>query len=69
VITDKENPIASAAPTDKDSFEKSLREPRRARAMGAIATLQRRSVERGLDRLSSDQISAEIAAVRELLGR
>ena len=69
VITSNGKPIALLTPTDEDNFEDSLRELRRVRAMDAIATLQRRSVARGLDRLSSEQIDAEIAATRKSRAR
>jgi hypothetical protein len=49
----------------EDSLEESLTNIRRARAMAAVEAMQRRSVERGTDRMSLEEVNAEIAAVRK----
>jgi hypothetical protein len=54
---------------DNSDPEESLSVIRRARAMTAVAKLQKESVKRGLDRMRSSQIEAEIAAVRRKRAR
>jgi len=45
--------------------EESLSAFRRARAVEAVVSLQLRSVEKGTDKISLDEINAEIKSVRE----
>jgi antitoxin (DNA-binding transcriptional repressor) of toxin-antitoxin stability system len=65
VITSNGRPIAILAATSESTLEDSLNSFRRARAVEAVASLQRRSVEQGTDRISMDEINAEIRAVRK----
>jgi antitoxin (DNA-binding transcriptional repressor) of toxin-antitoxin stability system len=65
VITSNGRPIAILAAVNESNLEESLSAFRQARAVGAVASLQRRSVEQGTDRISMEEIEAEIRAVRE----
>ena len=65
VVTSNGKPIAIMTSTDEDSFERALREVRRARALQAISELQQRSVEQGREKLTDEEIDAEIAATRK----
>ncbi|MBE0618825.1 MAG: type II toxin-antitoxin system prevent-host-death family antitoxin [Proteobacteria bacterium] len=64
VVTSNGHPVAVLAPVDEAGLEETLRAFRRARAVDAVAALQRRSVESGRDRLSVEEIDAEIREVR-----
>ena len=64
VITNNGRPIAILAAVNESNLEESLSAFRQARAVEAVASLQRRSVEQGTDRISMDEIDAEIKAVR-----
>ena len=64
VVTNNGKPVAILTATDSDSFERSLGEIRRCRANDALSALQRDAAERGLDRLTMDDIDAEIRASR-----
>jgi len=65
VITSNGRPVAILAAVSEANLEESLAAFRRARAIGAVASLQRRSVSSDADALSGGDIEAEIAAVRE----
>ena len=64
VVTSNGKPIAILTATSEETFEQSLREVRRARALQAVSDLQQRSVATERDSMSDDEIEAEIAAVR-----
>jgi antitoxin (DNA-binding transcriptional repressor) of toxin-antitoxin stability system len=64
IITSNGRPIAILAAISESSLEDSLAAFRRARAVDAVADLQRRSVEQGTDRITMDEIEAKIKAVR-----
>ncbi len=64
VVTSNGKPIAILTSTSEETFEQSLREVRRARAMQAVSTLQQRSVSAQRDKTSDEEIDAEIAEVR-----
>ncbi|MDE0223359.1 MAG: type II toxin-antitoxin system Phd/YefM family antitoxin [Spirochaetaceae bacterium] len=64
VVTNHGKPIAILSATDEDSLERSLAEIRRHRARDALRTIQRDAARRGLDRLSNEDIDAEIQATR-----
>ena len=64
VVTSNGRPVAVLSAVDDQTLEETLSAIRRARAVTAVDEMQRRSVERGLDRLSDGEIEAEIAAVR-----
>ena len=64
VVTNHGKPIAILSATDEDSLERSLAEIRRHRARDALRRIQRDAARRGLDRLSIEEIDAEIQATR-----
>ena len=64
VVTSNGKPIAILTSTSEETFEQSLREVRRARALQAVNDLQRRSVATRRDAISDEEIDAEIAAAR-----
>jgi len=65
IVTSNGRPIAILASIGESNVEESLAAFRRVRAIGAVAALQRRSVEQGTDRISPREIEGEIRAVRE----
>lgn len=65
VITSNGRPIAILAAITESNLEESLTAFRQARAVEAVAALQRRSADRGTDRITMDEIEAEIKAVRK----
>jgi antitoxin (DNA-binding transcriptional repressor) of toxin-antitoxin stability system len=69
VITSNGRPIAILSAISESNLEESLAAFRQARAVKAVASLQRRSVEQGTDRVSMDEINAEIKAIRKKRAR
>lgn len=69
VITSNGRPVAILAAVNESNLEESLAAFRQNRAIDAVSSMQRRSVSRGVDALTSDDIAAEIAAVREARSR
>lgn len=65
VITSNGRPIAILAAISESNLEESLTAFRQARAVEAVAALQRRSADQGTDKISMDEIDAEINAVRK----
>jgi antitoxin (DNA-binding transcriptional repressor) of toxin-antitoxin stability system len=65
VVTSNGRPIAILASIDESNVEESLMAFRQARAIAAVAALQRRSVEQGTDKISHEEIDAEIRTVRD----
>ena len=65
VITSNGRPVAILASVNESNLEESLSAFRQARAVDAVAALQRRSVASSVDALSADEIEAEIVAVRK----
>ncbi|MDT8435088.1 MAG: hypothetical protein RQ731_10095 [Anaerosomatales bacterium] len=65
VITSNGRPVAILAAVNESNLEESLAAFRRARAVDAVASLQRRSTASGADALTADEIETEIAAVRQ----
>jgi len=63
IITSNGRPIAIIAAISDSDLEESLSAFRQARAVEAVASLQRRSVERGTDKMTMGEIDAEIKAV------
>jgi len=64
IITSNGRPVAILAAVNESNIEESLSAFRQARAIEAVASLQRRSMEQGTDNISMDEIDAEIRAVR-----
>ena len=69
VVTSNGKPIAVLSATSEERLEESLRAIRRARAQAAVAAIQHASRDAGTDRLSLDEINAEIDAVRRSRSR
>ena len=69
VITSNGRPIAILAAISDSNLEESLAAFRQARAVDAVARLQRRSVAKGTDRISMAEIEAEIREVRKKRAR
>lgn len=65
VITSNGRPIAILATISESNLEESLTAFRQARAVEAVASLQRRSADQGTNRITMDEIDAEIQAVRK----
>ena len=65
IITSNGRPIAIIAATNDSDLEESLSAFRQARAVEAVASLQRRSVEMGNEKITIDEIEAEIKSVRK----
>lgn len=69
IITSNGRPIAILAAINESNLEESLSAFRQARSVEAVATLQRRSAEQGTDKITMDEIDAEIKAVRNKRAR
>jgi antitoxin (DNA-binding transcriptional repressor) of toxin-antitoxin stability system len=65
VITSNGRPVAILAAVNESNLEESLAAFRQTRAIDAVASVQRRSVARGADALTSEDVNAEIVTVRE----
>jgi len=64
VVTSNGRPIAILSAVNESNLEESLSAIRQARVAEAVMSLQRRSVERGTDCITMEEIDAEIKAVR-----
>jgi len=69
IITNNGRPIAILAAINESNLEESLAAFRQARAVEAVASLQRRSVKQGTDKISMGEIEEEIKAVRRKRAR
>ncbi|HYA88956.1 MAG TPA: type II toxin-antitoxin system Phd/YefM family antitoxin [Nitrospirota bacterium] len=69
IITSNGRPVAILAAVNESNVEESLSAFRQVRAIEAVASLQRRSVEKGTDRITMDEIDAEIKTVRKKRAR
>ena len=69
IITSNGRPIAIIAAISDSTLEESLSAFRQARAVEAVASLQRSSVKMGNDKIRMDEIDAEIKAVRKKRAR
>lgn len=65
IITSNGRPVAILAAITEASLEESLAAFRQARAVEAVASIQRGSVERGTDQITMEEINAEINTVRK----
>ena len=65
VVTSNGRPIAILAAISESNLEESLAAFRQARAVEAVASLQRRSVEQRTGRITMDEVDTEIKAVRK----
>ncbi len=64
VVTNNGRPVAVLAAVDAGSIEQTLASFRRNRALVAVQTQQLGSVASGRDRITAEEIDAEIQAVR-----
>lgn len=64
VVTSNGRPVAILASVDEESVEESLKAFRQARAIVAVASLQRASARRGTRRMTIGEIEEEIREVR-----
>lgn len=64
IVTSHGKPVAILSATDEHSLERALGDIRRSRARAALAEIHREAARRGLDRLSMEEIDAEIKAAR-----
>lgn len=69
VITSNGKPIAILSAVSEDTLEEALKNIRAARAVAAVETMQRHSVRTGIDRMTKEEIEAEIGAVRKKRSR
>ena len=65
VVTSNGRPVAILAAVNESNLEESLTAFRRARAVDAVVSLQRKSAAKGTDALTAADIEAEITAVRK----
>ena len=65
VVTSNGRPVAVLTAVDEGSVEQSLAAWRQVRATQAIADIQRRSAQKGTDRLSMDDLDGEIRRARQ----
>ncbi|MBC8418369.1 MAG: type II toxin-antitoxin system Phd/YefM family antitoxin [Proteobacteria bacterium] len=64
IVTSNGRPIALLSSINEDNLEQVLTAFRRSRATDAIASIQYDSTQKGTDKISMDEINAEIGAVR-----
>ena len=69
VITSNGKPIAILSAVSEETLEEALKSIRAARAIAAVEKMQRHSVRNGKDRMTGEEIEAEIAAVRKKRSR
>jgi hypothetical protein len=65
IVTSNGRPIAILSAVNESSLEESLSAFRQARAVEAVMSLQRQSIVQGTDRITMEEIDAEIKTVRE----
>ncbi|NOS80968.1 MAG: type II toxin-antitoxin system Phd/YefM family antitoxin [Nitrospira sp.] len=65
ILTSNGKPIAILSAVSEDTLEASLAAVRRARAVAAVETIQRRSIHAGTDQLTSAEIVSEVRAARK----
>ena len=64
IVTSNGRPIALLSSVNENNVEQVLTAFRRARATNAVASIQYESTQKGTDKISMDEINAEICAVR-----
>jgi antitoxin (DNA-binding transcriptional repressor) of toxin-antitoxin stability system len=69
VVTSNGRPIAILSAVSESNLEESLSAIRQARAAEAVMSIQRRSVEKGTDSITMEEIDAEVKAVRKKRAR
>jgi antitoxin (DNA-binding transcriptional repressor) of toxin-antitoxin stability system len=66
VVTSNGRPIALLSSINENNLEQILTAFRHARATSTVATIQYESTQKGTDKISMDEISAEIEEVRSI---
>ena len=69
VVTNNGRPVAILSAIGEADVEDCLRAIRQAKAVSAVSKLKSHSIEKGLDKLSDQEIEAEIAEVRRSRAR
>lgn len=64
VLTANGKPFGILLGVNEDDFEETLRVIRQAKALRAVAQIRKQAAERGLDKMSLEQINAIIRDVR-----
>jgi prevent-host-death family protein len=64
IITSNGKPRAILFPVSENGLEDQLAAIRRAKAVMAVSTLQKESASKGTDKITTEEINAEIKAVR-----
>jgi antitoxin (DNA-binding transcriptional repressor) of toxin-antitoxin stability system len=64
IVTNNGRPIALLSSINENNLEQVLNAFRHARATNAVASIQYESTQKGTDKISMDEIDAEIEAVR-----
>jgi len=64
IVTSNGRPIALLSSINENNLEQVLTAFRRARATNAVASIQYESTQKGTDKISMDEINAEIGALR-----
>ena len=64
IVTSNGRPIALLSSINENNLEQVLTAFRRARATNAVASIQFESTQKGTDKITMDEINAEIGAVR-----
>lgn len=65
VITNNGKPVALLTPLTDKTLEETLSAVRRAKAINAVKLLQQQSVKNGTDKMTLDEINAEIKKARK----
>lgn len=70
IVTSRGKPVALLVGISGEDLEETVRLVRRARAQLAVSRMRKAAARKGLDRMSQEEIEAEIAATRsERTGR
>jgi antitoxin (DNA-binding transcriptional repressor) of toxin-antitoxin stability system len=64
IVTSNGRPIALLSSVNENNLEQVLTAFRRARATNSVASIQYESTQKGTDKISLDEINAEIGAIR-----
>ena len=64
IVTSNGRPIALLSSINENNLEQVLTAFRRARATNAVSSIQYESTQKGTEKISMDEIDAEIGAVR-----
>ena len=65
VITNNGKPVALLMPVSDKTLEETLSAVRRAKAVNAVKLLQQQSVQKGTDKMTLEEINAEIELARK----